>query len=270
VSHIELFNLANLYFRGRYRRPIRMPALLARLGVWGRDLMGRLLGKRPFERPWMVRYIDADLAVDASRTYSRMGWRPRERLFVGRRIPFMVEHIKTDPLEWYRRNQAALKEVRMRDNLRIHRLLEKHHDEIRVRFLERQMLSFGAERRFPNYREVPPEILEWRFTVILRHLLNAVRTGEKGLFTAYCRDLAEKRLEDGFPAVEVCRALELLNSTCMEVLAEDPEARGLEEALHNHLHMTVQFGCDQVMETYEEVSGEPVPEDTPETVSSST
>ncbi len=263
VSHRELFDLANLNFRGRHRKPLCMPAPLCRVRVWARDLVGRLLGNRPFERPWMVRYIDWDLAVDGSRSQQKLGWQPRQRLAIARRIPFMIEHIKTDPVEWHRRNQAALKEVRVRDNLRIHRLLEKHHDEIRSRFIEGQLLSQEGQRRFPHYRDVPPEILEWRFTVILRHLLNAVRTGEKGLFTAYCRDLAGKRYEDGFGAAEVASALELLNATCIETLHEDPEAEGLDQAISNHLTMTIQFGCDQVLETFEELSGEAIVDDVP-------
>jgi hypothetical protein len=103
---------------------------------------------------------------------------------------------------------------------------------------------------------VPREILEWRFTVVLRHLLNAVRTSEKGLFTAYCRDLAEKRYEEGFDAEEVCGALMLLKETCVSAIKADPESHGLGEALHNYLTMTIEFGCDQLMEIYDERSGE--------------
>jgi hypothetical protein len=217
-----------------------------------------MLGNRPFERPWMVRYIDLDLAVDASHSYARLDWRPRQRLRVTRRIPFMVEHLKTDPAEWHHRNWKALKEVTLRTNLRIHRLLEKNHDEIRRRFVDRLVGNDEAAARFPSYQQVPPEILEWRFTVVLRHLLNAVRTAEKALFTAYCRDLGEKRYQDGFDPREVCGALELLNDVCVQTLREDPETAKLEEAMHEHLGMTVQFGCDQVMETYEELSGEPI------------
>ncbi len=262
VSHRELFDLANVNFHGRRVKPLCMPPLLARIGVYGRDLMGRLLGKRPFERPWMVEYIDSDLLVDPSSSYGRLDWRPRARLLLPRRMPFMVEHIKTDPLEWHTRNTAALKRVRLRANLRIHRLLEKHHDQIRHEFLEQQLLGVEGAARFPHYQNVGREILEWRFTVILRHLLNAVRTGEKGLFTAYCRDLAEKRYEDGFEPMEVCRALELLDKTCVDVLREDPDAKGLDEAIRDYLTMTVQVGCDQVLETFEELSGEPIVEET--------
>ena len=40
------------------------------------------VGQRPFERPWMVRYIDLGLPVDASRTRQRLEWEPRERLHI--------------------------------------------------------------------------------------------------------------------------------------------------------------------------------------------
>lgn len=255
MDHRDLYDLANVNYRGRRVRPFLMPGPLCKLGVWGRDLIGRLLGNRPFERPWMVQYIDARLEVDASTTQLLLDWEPRDRLDLYRRMPFMVEHLKTDPVEWHRKNQAALKDVRLRSNLRIHRLLEKHHDEIRRRFHSRLFSAEGG-RLFPSYQKVQREILEWRFTVILRHILNAVRTGERGVFTGYCRDLAAKRFEDGFDVLEVCNVLELLNSVCVEVVQEDPESVELETAIRDYLTMTVQFGCDQVMETFEELGAD--------------
>ena len=42
----------------------------------------------------------------------------------------------------------------------------------------------------------------------------------------------------------------------MSVLRADPDAEGLDEAIRDYLTMTVQFGCDQVMEIYDELGGE--------------
>jgi hypothetical protein len=89
--------------------------------------------------------------------------------------------------------------------------------------------------------------------VVLRHLLNAVRTGEKGIFTAYCRDLADKRFSGGFSVDEVCSALDLVGRISRSKLLDDPESRGLESAIWDHVTMTIQFGCDQVQETFEDL-----------------
>ena len=255
IGHLELFDLANLASRGYRRKPVLMPHLLCRLGVWGRDLSGRLLGDRPFERPWMVRYIDRALTVDASRTHERLGWAPRDRLLVERRIPFMVEHMKTDPLEWHRRNRAALKEVHLRSNLRIYRLLEKHQDWI-GRELIKRLRAPEAARFFPSYQRVSGDIMEWRGTVIIRHLMNSVRTRDKGIFMAYCRDLAQRRFGEGFLAEEVCSAVEILGSICLRRLLDDPEGQGLDHDLDDHITTTVRFGCDQILETFEELLGD--------------
>jgi nucleoside-diphosphate-sugar epimerase len=255
LSHRRLYDLVLEYSGHGRRAPILMPAPLARIGVWVLDLAGRMLGKRPFERPWMVRYIDRDLAVDASRTQQLLDWRPRRRLNLERRMAFLVEHRKSDPIEWTRLNRAAMKEVHVRDNLRIHRLLERNQDTIRSRFLEAITSAPDSAVRFPSYQKVDPKVAEWRFSVVFRHVLNSVRSHERGLFLGYCRDFGEKRFRDGFGAAEVVDSLRELDRICCEAVREDPEAEGLDGALHKHVTMTIEFGCDQVIEVFEDLSG---------------
>ena len=259
VSHLELYRLVHRYAGPDNRTPILMPAPLARVGVWGRDLMGRLLGRRPFERPWMVEYIDESLEVDASRSHALLDWQPRARLYMDRRMAFLIEHRKTDPLEWAQRNEAVQKRVRLRPNLRVHRLLEAHQEEIRRRVLA-ELLAGRADEggRFRATKQVSPQVLEWRFTVAWRHILNSVRAQERGLFLGYCRDFASTRFAEGVPVVEILGVLRLIERTAVAVVREDPDAAGLEAALYAHLTMTIEFGCDQVIEVYEDLSGEEI------------
>ncbi len=259
VSHLDLYRLVHRYSRRDGKPPILMPSPLARLGVWGRDLVGRVIGDRPFERPWMVDYIDQSLEVDAGLSHELLDWRPRSRLFMDRRMAFVIEHRKTDPLEWAQRNRAVVKRVELRPNLRVHRLLESHQDEIRARVLD--VLTLAQEQgdeRFPSVPEVGRQVLEWRFTVAWRHILNSIRAEERGLFLGYCRDFAEARSSDGVSAAEIVEVLRLINRVALETVRDDPGAPGLEGALYAHLTMTVEFGCDQVLEVYEDLSGEEI------------
>ncbi len=251
TSQLELFEMATLAWYGERRRPILVPRPFCRLGLWARDLAGRMLGNRPFERPWMARYIDLELAVDPGRTWRRLDWRPREWLEVTRRLPFLLANLKTEPEEWHRRNRAAMKHVTVRPNLVIHRLLEKHKEKIRERFTA-YILDPAHRETFPHYQRIPPEHLAWRHQLALRHLANAVLTTEKTIFINYCRDLAERRREQGFPREEFCAAMHALGDLVVEVSREDPEARGLEQALHDHVTMTVLFGCDEIRRFYED------------------
>ena len=258
TTHRELFETATLLHDGARRRPRFVPRPLCRPGMWGRDALGRLLGDRPFERPWMARYVDARMQVDASRSRALLGWEPRERLEVLRRMPFLIENLRSDPETWHARNRAALKAAHTAAHLVIHRLLERHQAEIAREFTE-VLLGPEGRPRFRSYQGLSPHEHRWNHRLILRHLLNAIRTTDRAVFVAYCRDLAEHRRQQGFRAEEVCGALEELNRICLKTLRRDPEAAALRSEILDHVTMTLRWGCDQAQEVFEE--GLPLPED---------
>lgn len=171
----------------------------------------------------------------------------------------MLEHRKTDAVEWNHRNEAAMKEPWVRPNLVIHKLLQHHMEAIRQESLL-ELLEPERSIGLDSYHGLSRDVLDWRVTVTYRHILNALRTNEKGLFTDFCKDLAIKRHADNFSAEEVCRAIRLIHANIIEIVGADPEAKTLMPTLARILGTIVEFGCDQIMETYEELGAE-VPDD---------
>ena len=249
-SHRQLFDEATLLGTGQRARALLMPRPLCGPGMWALDLAGRLVGRRPFERPWMARYIDLEMTIDASRTRSLLGWAPRPRLDVLRRLPFLLENRRMDPIEWSRANRAAMKEIHLETNLRIFQLLKKHAAEITAQFTE-ALVGPEGRQRFPSYQQVSGEEHQWNHTLILRHLMNAVRTRERSILVSYCRDLAERRFQQGFPSREVCDALRELNRIVFKVLRRDPESEGLRPDIYEHVTMTLTWGCDEAQQVFE-------------------
>jgi len=247
VSHARLFDAATLAYFGQRHDPFHMPRPLCRPGMWARDVVGHLLGSRPFERPWMADHIDRILAVDARRTREILGWSPRPRLEVVRRLPFLIENKKTEPEAWHTRNRAALKAVDLRPNLRVHRLLERHEDEIAALFTRR----LGDASRFPHYAALTDLEHRWNHRLILHQLMSAVRTRERAILAEFCRDLAERRYRQGFAVEEVRGALEELDRICFSVLRADPESEALLQEMVDHITMTLRFGCDAVEDAFE-------------------
>lgn len=250
VSHRELFSTATLAYEGKRRDPRYVPKPLCRAGMWGLDALGRVIGQRPFERPWMAHYIDQEMRVDSSLTRRLLNWTPRPRLGLLRRAPFLVENLKTDPPEWIARNQAAMKAVWISDYLKIYALLQKHETEILDAF---HTALTGPDRRdrFPSYQRFAAAEHDWNHRQLIRQLFNAVRTGDKSVFKTYCRDLAVRRFQEGFSADEFCGAVELLNLICMRILRRDPASEGMRQQLLDYLTMTLRYGCDQAQETFE-------------------
>jgi predicted small metal-binding protein len=84
--------------------------------------------------------------------------------------------------------------------------------------------------------------------------MNAVRTRERGILVSYCRDLAERRFEQGFEAREVCNALRELNRIVFKHLRRDPESDGLREDIKHHVTMTLTWGCDEAQQEFEHLA----------------
>ena len=250
TTHLELFVAATHYHFGEYIKAIFMPRPLVKPGVHVRCLIGRMSGEMPFERPWMVEYIDERLDIDATNTREWLGWEPKERREIIRRLPFLLENRKVEPVEWIRRNHAAMKQYRVRPNLQIHSLLGAHAEEISAEYT--RALEERAHRGdLPSYGHVTHREHEWNHKLILRHLMNAVLTQERGVFISYCRDLAERRFDQGYKAHELASAVQELGWVCLRILGEDEEGRELVGLLHGQIMSTVLFGCDEVYETFE-------------------
>jgi nucleoside-diphosphate-sugar epimerase len=243
VSHQQLFDRATEYAFGRPRRALHVPKPLCRPGMWARDVAGRLLGDRPFERPWMADFIDRRMEVDASHTRRRLGWKPRERLEILGRIPFMIENARTSRMEWYARNLEALEHHELRPRFRVYQLVRKLDPELR-REIESRIESLGDDAGDAETRD-------WIRRASLRGLIQSIRTGEKSPFIMFCRELTERSVRGGASCEQVVRTLEAVEQAVGEVLARDPLAAELKRPLRDSVGMTFHFGIDQVKGAYE-------------------
>ncbi len=247
VSHEQLFIEATQYYFDHARPPFHMPRVLIKPGIMAQCLVGKFLDEKPFERPWMAKYVDKELVVDASRSRERLNWFPRRRLDILYRLPFLIENFKYDRIEWTRRNRDAMKMVQFRPNLKIHSLLVKHKEKI----IEANILAL--REKFPSYQNMSLKEQQWNHRLVLRNLFNAGRTRMKIDFMSYCRELAERRLEEGFAAGEIVGALETLDRVCIKALIEDPDSTEVQPYMYSCITMTIRFGIDQVMETCDRI-----------------
>jgi nucleoside-diphosphate-sugar epimerase len=251
LSHRQLFEAATAFAFGEPRRPLYIPRALCRPGMWARDVAGRLLGARPFERPWMADYIDRTMVIDASRTRSRLGWNPNPRLTLEARLPFLVECFTTSPLEWQRRNREAMEHLNLQPSFEIYRLLMAYQREVDSEVVAALTVRDG-NGEVTRRTGVALEDRIWEERGALRTLVDSIRSGDKQVFRLYCRDLARRRYDQGFSVDDVIGFLRVLDAACTRVLRRDADAARLDTAIRDWLSMTVELGVDQVLEVYEE------------------
>jgi len=254
TSHKELFKLSTRLFFGQNVRPFFMPKLLAIPGVYARYLIGILIKKPPFERPWMMKYVDKKLTIDSSYTQKILDWAPIQRRTIERRLLYMIEHSKSYPVEWQHRNLVALEKLTInRPSLHIAETMHRLHDSI-IHSTLSQMLSNDNQKIYPHYQKMEPDSLEWYLGIYYNLLVTSVRTGDRMSLVNYSRFLADIRIREGFSMTEVTNALILLRDVIISVLLRDSSLKNFDILIHDAIGLTVQLAIDEIEDCYERIS----------------
>jgi nucleoside-diphosphate-sugar epimerase len=85
-------------------RPIHISPALARWFLMLKNGLKVILGRKRYERRWMMDYVDTPLVVDTAATQEKLKWSPEPRRSIENRLPVLVQHLLADPARWERRN----------------------------------------------------------------------------------------------------------------------------------------------------------------------
>jgi hypothetical protein len=256
VSHNELFKTATRYYFGSDIKPFRMPKPAAALGLIVISFLGWLNGKKTLEQPWMAGYIDKNLNVDASATYTALNWKPTPRYHILRRLLFLTEKMNSHPNNWIFRNEVLIKKVAFRKSTEIYDILSKSRESLVDKIIEK-VIKPENEHRFPNYRKMYPELLKWYITLNYQLVVASVRSRDRSIIPIYAREIAFKRYMDGFKAKEVKDIMFLIGETMKDSLLTRPELKGSKRQVDDYIILTSQLAADEFEDAYEILEDRP-------------
>lgn len=252
---IDLFRLTTRLYSGKRVRPLLLPRWLAGAAVLGLDLLGRLVGRRPFERPWMIRYFDRQMAVDASRTREILGWRPSERYSVERRLLFLIERMKSYPQEWQKKNERRIRKPTSHPQLEMYEVMHDLRERL-VQECVRHVLDPARRNVFPHYHELPVEDFYKEVVAIYQFLCVSVRTKDRMSVLAYAREIAYVRHSHGFDAAEATLAVRAMGEIIQRELAAHPQLRGMKAAIHDAVGLTFRMLADEIEGIFEDIGAD--------------
>ena len=85
-------------------KPIYIWPKLAAIGLGLKLKFGSLIGKIPFEQPWMLNYTDRPWIVNNDYTQKRLGWQTNPQLHILKRLTFIINFYKNQKDIWIERN----------------------------------------------------------------------------------------------------------------------------------------------------------------------
>jgi len=250
TSHYDLFRMANRYWYGREREPLCLPKPLAAMGVALTTALGRLTGRMPFERLWMMKYVDKKMIVDASATHAALGWEPRPRLHVLRRMLLLVEKMKHYHDEWMVRNEMQLTRISHRPNILIYEIMMSNRQELMDRVIA-YVMAPERHARFYRYRHMNPGVLKWYLTLFYKLVAVSVRNANRMLMRQYAEAIAAERFAEGFAMEEVCDVITTIGDMVRDSLLEREEFKRTRQEVYDSITFTVQLAVDEIQDTYE-------------------
>lgn len=250
TSHKELFEIATRYYFGKSSKPIYVPKWLAWTGVFMMDALGRFIGKRPFVRTWMIEYVDHKMEIDANFTQQLLEWEPFPRLGILRRLLFLIENMKSNPIEWEARNQAAIKKSHFtRPCLVVYESMIRHKETNILKKVQ-YLLKPENKARFHHYQDIGEQKLWIWMESFYRMLANAVHSGDRMHILGYAHNMARERYLYHFTANEVMSSVRLTGDIIVDSLYRDPACVGLEQRIYDEITMTIQLVEDEVEEVF--------------------
>jgi hypothetical protein len=245
-----MYRAAMKFFTGRPARPLHIPRLLAWPGVAVRQFVMDLIGKPPFERTWMLRYIDRDLRVDAQQTEKMLGWKSAPRYDLSRRLLILIDNMKSHPEVWRQLNEAALLRTATRPNLVLYEHLLRMRDTLVERIFQDIRLSQLAEEQI-DYRTLNEETLMAYVSLFYEVLITTIRTRDRATLRTHARIVAYHRYRQKFKVCQVCDALSTFGRQIRAELAQETDLPVTPEQLHDELDLSIQLACDEVEEVYD-------------------
>ena len=107
VSHKQVFRLIRgVCCPGSRIRPVFLPRAIAVMGVHLRRAWGVLRRKAPYERAWMLQFVDRPWTADTTYTRNKMHWDCMSGMTLCDRLPLIISRFLRNRREWERRSRA--------------------------------------------------------------------------------------------------------------------------------------------------------------------
>jgi nucleoside-diphosphate-sugar epimerase len=105
TTHNELFAAVRSACGARCDpRPIFVAPALARCFLFIKNRVKAALGRKRYERRWMMDYVDTPLVVDTAYTQEKLQWTPGPELSILNRMPVLLRRFHDDRDVWEQRN----------------------------------------------------------------------------------------------------------------------------------------------------------------------
>lgn len=167
-----------------------------------------------------------------------------------RRLPFLIERFKSEPVEWHARNAAVMRKDIARPDLAILKALVTEENQI-IGSIVARVGEEAALGRLPSYGAMEDSELVWLVRLLHRLLLTSVQTSNRMLLVNYLEVTGGSRFKAGFSVNEVCLFLQAMNDAVVAALRRRVDLKRLEQEVFDRITVPIELAMEEVRGQYE-------------------
>ncbi|MCJ7802491.1 MAG: hypothetical protein MUP82_09075, partial [Candidatus Marinimicrobia bacterium] len=165
-----------------------------------------------------------------------------------RRLPYLVEHMRSLPFEWNSKNQATLRfNQTVRPHLLISNALMSNQNEI----IDEIFTHIKNNELYLHYKLMKTDYLRWHIEVIHNLIITSVRTGNRLSLINYAHSLAVMRKKEGINSDEVCQVIMDIGDIVINKLILSSELKRFEVYIQDTISLSIQMMVDEISDTYD-------------------
>lgn len=252
ASHQELYRIATRDYYGKRKKALFVPKRIAASGVLLLNLMGKTrFIRQPFEKPWMIKYIDKEMRVDSSYTCQSLGWEPIARYHILRRMLFLLINLKSHPEEWKVKNEASLHLNTNRTNLVIFEIMASDKNLL----IDNTLVKISQAREqdeLHRYKYLDEHMVLNQISTFYNLLLASIRSGDRSLMIKYSKDIIFDYYRKGFKVSELRNALRIIGGVVAKHLLSFEKLKRQKQEIHDYVGLTIQLAQDAFEDLFED------------------
>jgi len=256
VSHKELFELATRYSFGQSKNPHLIPKMLSYLGIVFLYYIGKIIAKPTFERPWMAKYIDQQMNVNTFKTQEMIDWMPIPRYHIKRRLLYLIENMKSNPVNWKKINKTILEKTnRERPNVKIYEAILS----IKDKSIEENIAFVTAKenaRVFTHYQQLAEEELRDRIRFVYYMLEIAIHYGDRMHILTFIPNMARARYLEGFALEGIVNFVSYIGQHIKNRLLDQSGLKEIKQRIDSEITMTIQIIIDEIEDVYDRLKAD--------------
>ena len=249
TSHLQLYKLTTRYYFGNEKKPILLPKLICAFGIYLMTSLKLFSKQKLFEKPWMLKYIDKKLNVKSTVTQKKINWLPDQRLHIEKRLPYLIERMKSEPMLWQIRNSMILRKTEARIDFIIYTVLVEDEDIIIDNILEIYQPD-NKGKPFSTFMQTDHQDLKWFIKLIYRLLLTSINTNSKLLIQNYFEVSSINRFESGYNYEDIVFLLKKIEEGIIKHLSMDNCANKYKKEFYDYISIPIEFAIDEAEQQY--------------------